>query len=117
MRVLVCAGRYFADAYIIRKVLDNFHKQQPVQVLIHGGNQFLGSAFEDWARDVDAHVVRYPANWHLHGKLAERRRNQFMLQDSRPDVLIAFPGGEETTQLVIMANQAGIEVLISEQQD
>ena len=37
MRVLICAGRHYADAKKSRQVLDAYHRLRPVQVLIHGG--------------------------------------------------------------------------------
>ncbi|WP_347905844.1 SLOG family protein [Pseudomonas purpurea] len=111
MRVLICAGRHYADTPMSRQVLDAYHRLKAIDVLIHGGSQFLGSAIEDWAREVGADVVRYPPNWQLHGKQAERQRNHFMLRDSRPDVVIALPGGEDTSELVSQAKAAGIHVL------
>jgi len=56
-------------------------------------------------------VVRYPANWSMHGKFAEMRRNQFMLEDSHPDALLAFPGGEDTAECIKMAKRAGVNVI------
>ena len=85
-----------------------------VQVLIHGGNQFLGSDVEDWARELGIDVVRYPPNWQRHGKQAERQRNHFMLTDSHPDVVIALPGGDDTCELVCQAKASGISVLTVE---
>ncbi|MGY2373019.1 SLOG family protein [Pseudomonas sp. SDO524_S393] len=111
MRVLICAGRHYADTQKSRQVLDAYHRLRPVQVLIHGGNQFLGSAIEDWARELGIDVVRYPPNWQRHGKQAERQRNHFMLADSRPDVIIALPGGDDTSELVGQARTNGISVL------
>jgi hypothetical protein len=111
MRVLICAGRHYSDIGMSRQVLDAYNNVQRITVLVHGGNQFLGSEIEDWAREAGADIVRYPPNWQLHGKQAERRRNQFMLLDSKPDVVIALPGGEDTDELVEHARTAGIRVL------
>ncbi|MCF5512347.1 SLOG family protein, partial [Pseudomonas sp. PA-3-6H] len=36
MRVLICAGRHYADTKKSRHVLDAYHRLRPVQVLIHG---------------------------------------------------------------------------------
>lgn len=111
MRVLICAGRHYADTRLCRQALEAFQREHEVRVLIHGGNQFLGGEIEDWAREMGADIVRYPPNWQLHGKLAERLRNTFMLKDSRPDILIALPGGDDTEELVNQARQAGIPIL------
>ena len=112
--VLICAGRHYADTKKSRHVLDAYHRLRPVQVLIHGGNQFLGSEIEEWAREIGIDVVRYPPNWQRHGKQAERQRNHFMLADSRPDLIIALPGGDDTSELVCQAKASGISVLTVE---
>jgi hypothetical protein len=114
MRVLICAGRHYADSRQCRRVLDAFQRLHPVQVLIHGGNQYLGADIEEWAREPSADIVRYPPNWQRHGKLAERLRNHFMLHDSRPDVVIALPGGDDTEELVAQARTCGLQTLTVE---
>ncbi|TNV17339.1 DUF2493 domain-containing protein [Buttiauxella sp. B2] len=111
MRVLICAGRFYADSNNVTRILELCEQKQPIDVVIHGGHQSLGGIIEGWARDADAHVVRYPANWAMHGKYAEVRRNLFMLEDSRPDVILAFPGGEDTADCISLAHKAGIKVI------
>lgn len=111
MRLLVAGGRHLNDVALIYNALDRVHARHPVTVLIHGGHAFLGVAAEDWARDRDVHVLRYPANWRLHGKRAEGIRNAFMLTDSRPDMVLALPGGEDTRMLAMVAMARGLAVL------
>lgn len=111
MRVLICAGRYYADSRLCRRVLEAFQRLHEVRVVIHGGSQFLGAHIEDWARETGAHIVRYPPNWQLHGKHAERLRSSFMLADSRPDIVLALPGGEDTEELLAQARVRGIQTL------
>ncbi|SFT93279.1 Protein of unknown function [Kosakonia arachidis] len=111
MRVLICSGRFYADIHTLTRILDLYTRTQTIDVLIHGGHHALGRAIETWARDKDIHIIRYPANWALHGKYAETRRNLFMLEDSRPDVLLAFPGGEDTAECIKMAQNIGIRVI------
>jgi hypothetical protein len=111
MRVLICAGRFYADIHTVTRVLDLYVQSQTVSVIIHGGHQSLGGIIERWARGVNVHVVRYPANWSLHGKYAEIRRNFFMFEDSRPDVVLTFSGGEDTAECVALANRRGIKVI------
>ena len=57
MRILICAGRHYADTKKTRQVLDAYHRLRPVQVLIHGGNQFLGSDIEEWAREMSLSLI------------------------------------------------------------
>ena len=111
MRVLICAGRHYADSRVCRQVLEAFQRLHPVQVVIHGGSQFLGAHIEDWARENAADIVRYPPNWQHHGKQAERLRNRFMLADSRPDIVLALPGGADTEELLDQARSQGLQTL------
>lgn len=111
MRILICSGRFYADTKSVTRVLDAYASTQHMDVLIHGGHQILGGIVESWAREMDVHLIRYPANWARYGKYAELRRNLFMLQDSRPDVVLAFPGGEDTAECIKIAQQAGIKVV------
>ncbi|QCI66986.1 DUF2493 domain-containing protein [Phreatobacter stygius] len=113
MRVLICGGRHYDDAAAIRRELDRLHGGQPIGVLIHGGLAAIGNAAEAWAREHNVHVVRYPPNWTLLGNRAEARRNAFMLEDSRPDVLLAFPGGRDTADLVRLARVAATPVRLA----
>lgn len=111
MRLLVCGGRHYDDADAVRGELDGAHGTGPLTVLIHGGLAGIGTAAEAWAREHNVHVVRYPPNWTLLGNKAEAHRNAFMLADSRPDMVLAFPGGRDTAELVRTARAAGLPVL------
>ena len=111
MRVLICAGRFYADIHSVTRVLDLYHQSTAISVVIHGGHQSLGGVIEGWARENSAHVVRYPANWSLYGKYAEIRRNLFMFEDSQPELLLAFPGGEDTAECIKLARNAGVNVI------
>ncbi|HLH98990.1 MAG TPA: SLOG family protein [Xanthobacteraceae bacterium] len=111
MRVLVCGGRFYENSDLIHQELIRLHWQNSIDVIIHGGVAGAGAAAEAWARRNRVDVVRYPPNWEGWGKKAESLRNNFMLADGRPDVVIAFPGGRDTADLVQKAITAGIQVL------
>jgi len=111
MRILICSGRFYADTKTVTRVLDVYARSHKMNVLIHGGHQALGGIIESWAREIDIHLIRYPANWARYGKYAELRRNLFMLEDSRPDLVLAFPGGEDTAECIKIAQRAGIKVV------
>jgi hypothetical protein len=50
------------------------------------------------------------AKWHVHGRAAGPIRNGVMI-DMRPDIVIAFPGGDGTADMVAQATEAGIRVI------
>jgi len=113
MRLLVCGGRHFDDQQMVENALVQLHGEYPVTVLIHGGLPALGSAAESWARRNAVRLVRYPANFSL-GKRGDVDRDDFMLEDSRPDRLLAFPGGARTKRLVARAKDLGIKTFPAE---
>lgn len=113
MRLLICGGRHFDEAATILDELNRLHAHRPVTALIHGGLPMIGTPADAWARQNDVHVIRYPANWTLLGKQAETRRNLFMLEDSRPDMLLAFPGGRHTTEMLQRARSTNVPVILA----
>jgi hypothetical protein len=57
----------------------------------------------------------FPADWKRHGKSAGPLRNQEML-DAAPDLVIAFPGGRGTADMVRRAKSVNVKVIeIAEQ--
>ena len=114
MRLLLAGGRHLDDVGLIRRALDRAHALGPAEVLIHGGAGVLGVTAEDWARQHRLHVIRYPANWREFGRRAQALRDDFMLDDSRPDLVLALPGGNHTRALVLRALGAGLAVIDAE---
>ena len=111
MRLLVCGGRHFEDAEMVHHELTALHWRKPISVVVHGSIAGVGIIAEEWARRHGIAVVRYPPNWEFYGKKAEGLRSDFMLTDSRPDFVVAFPGGRHTADLVQRAINVGLAVL------
>jgi precorrin-6x reductase len=72
-----------------------------------GGADALASA---WSLVYGIPNRRYVAKWGKHGRAAGPIRNQQMLEDNPIDLVIAFPGGAGTADMVSRAEAAGIEV-------
>lgn len=107
MRVLVCGGREYSDRNRVRKEL---MKLKPTRV-IHGNARGADLLADAWARSVGVPADAYQAEWSKHGKFAGPLRNQRMLDEGRPDVVLAFPGGRGTADMVRRARAAGIKVI------
>lgn len=110
MRVLVCGGRDFEDYSAVDKVLEELNKKTPISLIIQGGAKGADSLAWDWAYVNQFPCVRYPALWYKHGKAAGYIRNVQMLDEGKPDLVIAFPGGRGTAMMVELAEKAGIPV-------
>ena len=119
VRLLVCGGRDFADRELVFRVLDKFHQQTPVGVLINGSSEtpervvrrICGAdelAFT-WAIERGVDWTQFPADWRGEGKAAGPRRNTRMLFTGRPDVVLAFEGGDGTNNMVFQAITANVK--------
>jgi hypothetical protein len=107
MRVLVCGGRSFDEW---RKVHEALLAINPT-VIIQGGANGADALARRWGQCNNVPVVTYEANWKV-GKKAGPERNAFMLKDSRPDIVVAFPGGRGTSDMISKANAAGIRLVL-----
>lgn len=105
---MVCGGRDYADWNTIDSVLDLICPA----VVIHGGARGADSLAGRWARETHGVVEEtFPADWDKHGKAAGPIRNQQMLDEGRPNLVVAFPGGAGTADMVRRSRSAGLLVL------
>ena len=108
MIVLVCGGRKYRDFETIATILDD--KREDIQALVHGdadGADRLGGL---WARTRGVPEIKIPAQWKFYGNSAGPLRNGWMLNFIPVDLVIAFPGGSGTANMVEQATEAGITV-------
>jgi len=107
-RVLVCGGRNYRDWPRLCAVLDAI-RPKPL-VVIHGDAPGADQLAGLWARTNQVAVRVHPADWTELGRAAGPIRNQEMLDEEKPDLVIAFPGGHGTVDMVSRAREAGVEV-------
>lgn len=91
MRLLVCGGRDYDDIATLHRKLQALHDLRPISVLIHGAAMGADSMAGSWARHRGIPEHPYPADWTKHRKAAGPIRNQQMLDEGKPDLVIAFP--------------------------
>lgn len=111
MRVLVCGGRTFSDREHLRGVLDRIHALTPITAVIHGAASGADAFAGEWAVSRNVIELRFPANWASDGRAAGPIRNKRMLREGRPDVVVAFPGGRGTGDMVLQAERANVRVI------
>lgn len=123
-RVLVCGGRDFRAAIWLYDVLDDIHAKTPISLIIEGGQRtyetergkrvIVGGAdywAMLWATGRRVENIRVDAKWAELGDRAGPIRNQAMIDEHRPDLVVAFPGGAGTADMVRKARAAGIRVM------
>lgn len=108
MRILVCGGRDYQDWRKIGAVLDEL---QDVEWLIHGGAKGADYLAGEWAKNRGIPITVFPADWDRHGRSAGPLRNARMLAEGKPDLVVAFPGGAGTANMVARSKEAGVRVI------
>lgn len=111
MRILVCGGRNYTDRERVFRVLDDLHAARGITYLAHGGAKGADRSAEAWAMSRGVAWRRWMADWKTLGKAAGPERNARMLTESRPDMVIAFPGKRGTADMVRKATAAGVPVV------
>ena len=123
LRVIVCGGRSFAnptfqittkeefeqnkikaeeDIKLLYSILDYFHETYGVVEMAAGAAIGADSAAETYAKESQIPFVKFPVtkeDWDTHGKKAGILRNIKMLEQFKPDIVIAFPGGNGTENM------------------
>lgn len=114
MRVLICGGRDFDRLDVMDRVLDTIHKKTPITHIIWGGAKGADEMGGDWAYVNNIPSSRYPALWHKHGKSAGAIRNQQMIDEGKPDLVVAFPTKKSigTYDMIRRAEKHDIKLII-----
>lgn len=113
MRILVCGDRNWTDKDLIGSVINQFSN---VECVIEGEASGADSLAREVAYDLGIRVLKFPALWHLHGKAAGPIRNQQMLDEGKPDWVVAFHDDIDrsngTRDMLNRAIKAGISKLL-----
>jgi predicted Rossmann-fold nucleotide-binding protein len=122
-RILICGGRDFNDWEFFRDKMEEIARkcfERTVEdeylnylyavTIICGGANGVDAMAEEWAMVNWASLYVFKADWEKHGKAAGPIRNQQMLDEGKPDLVIAFPGGAGTADMVRRAKKAEVEV-------
>jgi hypothetical protein len=133
-RVLVCGGREFgqvpksvvlyeeivaamqiadAEKALLRQSLDNLRRTINIECIIEGGARGADRLASKWAeKNGISNQTFYVTkeDWEKQGKAAGHLRNTKMLEEGKPSLVVAFPGGRGTKNMVEQAKAAGIPV-------
>jgi len=129
--VLICGGRNYGrvpmgcppdqlaayqaraskEAFILFETLDQLHRERRFRKVIDGAAPGADRLAHYWATKKGLPTKRFRADWRLHGRAAGPIRNMKMLAEGQPDLVIAFPGGDGTADMIRQARAAGVEVL------
>jgi hypothetical protein len=125
MRVLACGSRTFRDSLIVLSVLNGLQlveseNEKGITALIEGGAKGADALAAFWAHAAtDVEHLSFPADWYQHGKSAGYIRNQQMLDEGKPDMVVAFvdkplADSKGTANMVLIARRASIPTYVIE---
>lgn len=127
-RIIVCGGRNYSDFDRVNRVLDGLLYKQPIQrvffpyelqpptfawdfrTLVHGKASGADSLAASWADFRGVSSETHPAQWDRWGNSAGPRRNEEMARTGA-DLLVAFPGGTGTDNMITNARFFRIPVM------
>ena len=116
MIVLVTGGRDYDDRDTVRQTLDRVHAEHHIRLLVHGCATGADTLAAIWAMERGIQPAGCPALWDFYGKPAGTIRNGAMIL-LRPELVVAFPGGDGTANMVGQALQARIRVIKADNSD
>lgn len=107
MKVLVCGGRDFFQKSFVDYALLLIEKD--ITTIVHGAARGADSLAGTWAIENGKVEESYKPDTSIDGPWpgAGNRRNQRMFDCSKPDLIIAFPGGPGTANMVKIGRKAG----------
>jgi hypothetical protein len=126
-RVLVCGGRdygkrwddhqssFVTDTHAVHRlhrVLEDIQVPEGSDlVIVHGAAAGADNLASTWAKNKHITEMPFPADW-SGGKSAGIERNIEMLEESEPDLIVAFPGGKGTAHMVGLARKTKTPLIV-----
>lgn len=108
MIALVCGGRDYRDEKEVFSMLDSLD----IDAIVHGGADGADRLAGEWAISRMIPEIIVPAQWKGYGKSAGPVRNRWMIDFTKVDTVIAFPGGRGTANMVDLARQFGLSLYV-----
>jgi hypothetical protein len=113
MRVLVCGDRNWTNTV---PIIQRLSKLPPDTVIIEGEERGADTLAAGVAVHLGFQVEGYPAQWNKYGRAAGPIRNTQMLEEGKPDLVIAFhnnlSNSKGTKNMVEQVQKKGLPVEI-----
>ena len=113
MNIVICGDRYYKDW---KKIQDYLQTLDPANdVIIHGAATGADSLAGNLATSMKIKVLEFPAKWGEFNRAAGPIRNQQMLDEGHPDLVVYFhdnlDGSKGTKDMVNRAMRINIPIL------
>lgn len=111
MIAIICGGRDYNNVNFVNETLDKLYQEGKFTEIFVGGAKGADTLAKHWAQKCNVPFKEFMADWQTHGRAAGPIRNKQML-DAGGNILVAFPGGTGTSNMIAQAKARGIEVII-----
>lgn len=105
MKVLICGGRDLNEKLVCTWLENNFLTLFPdCTMIVHGGAKGADNGAHKFCVKENFPETVYAVSkeeWNKYGRAAGVLRNQKMLDQENPDIILAFPGGRGTKDMII----------------
>lgn len=118
MRLLICGDRNWVDGAGIIEALRQIERAGgTIELIIEGdarGADRLGGKAAEY---FELPILKYPAPWSTYGNAAGPIRNRQMLEEGKPDVVLAFHddilNSKGTKNMMEISHKAGLQVILA----
>ena len=111
MKLLICGGRKWNDKELIESAI----KQCKPTLIIEGGCSGADNLAAKIAKEQNIEFKEFLPDWMSYGKAAGMIRNKQMLDEGKPDLVMAFHSdlskSKGTKNMIEQATKAGIKVI------
>lgn len=107
MKALICGGRDYGNILRMRREIEAL---KPSAIIV-GDASGADALARRIALNNKIPCTTFHADWKHEGRRAGPIRNQRMLEQGRPDIVLAFPGGKGTADMVRRARKAGVKTI------
>jgi hypothetical protein len=112
VRLLVCGSRHWTNAPLIFNAIQDLDHIWPIECVIHGGARGADTMAAQVAERLGIFILTFAPDWKRYGRGAGVRRNQEMLDISKPTRWLAFTNNLDTSRgtadMVRRLRRAGI---------
>jgi Protein of unknown function (DUF2493). len=116
MRVLICGSRNYDDKETLNLTLDGLRSIYTITDVIEGEARGADTLARLWAESHGLSVHPFPADWKKHGKAAGYIRNRQMLDEGKPELIVAFSKdiltSSGTHNMICLGNKARVPVFL-----
>lgn len=105
---IVCGGRAFHDSFFFIRAMDQIVKARGMpDKVVHGAAKGADTLADKRARRNQCTTIPVPTNWDEPN--AGPKRNEKMIVHHAPRLVVAFPGGAGTANMLALAERYRIE--------